>query len=82
MLDGRKITEVSRELEISYDTLQKWVAVYKKKECEKEKEKQNKLLTATEYEALYKRELKEKLELQEDNEILKKTMHIFTQEKE
>src|SRR5699024_277122 len=80
--DGRKIIAVRKELDIPYDTLQKWAAAYKKKQRTMDKEKQDKLLTATEYEASYKRELEEKLELQEENEILKKAMHIFTQEKE
>lgn len=80
--DGRKIVDVCRELDIPYNTLQKWVARYRKELRENEKDAQNKLLTASEYKKLYETEFQAKLELQEENEILKKAMHIFTQEKE
>lgn len=79
--DGRKIVDVCKELNIPYDTLQKWVARYRKELREAEKNAQNKLLTASEYKELYEAELQSKLELQEENEILKKAMHIFTQAK-
>lgn len=80
--DGRKIVDVCRELDIPYNTLQKWVARYRKELRENEKDAQNKLLTASEYKELYEAEFQAKLELQEENEILKKAMHIFTQEQE
>ncbi|MFD2133908.1 transposase [Pseudogracilibacillus auburnensis] len=79
--DGRRIVDVSKELKIPYDTLQKWVASYRKQLQESEKATQNKLLTASEYKELYEAELQAKLDLQEENEILKKAMHIFTQAK-
>ena len=80
--DGRKITDVSKELDVPYDTLQKWVAACRKQMREAKKDEQNKLLTATEYKMMYESELEEKLDLKEENEILKKAMHIFTQAKE
>ncbi|MCR2823900.1 transposase [Lederbergia panacisoli] len=79
--DGRRMVDVSNELNIPYDTLANWVKVYRKKEREAEKATQNQLLTASEYRDLYEAELKEKLDLQEEIEILKKAMHIFTQGK-
>lgn len=79
--DGRRIVDVSKELDIPYDTISKWVYRYRKKIREAEKESQNKLLTASEYREMYEAELQEKLELQEEVEILKKAMHIFTQAK-
>jgi transposase len=79
--DGRKSIEISKELDIPYDTLQKWVSRFRKKLKEEEKANQNHLLTASEYKELYEAERKSKLDLQEENDILKKAMHIFTQEK-
>lgn len=79
--DGRKMVDVSKELDIPYDTLQKWVTRFRKKLEEAEKANQNQLLTASEYKELFEAERKSKLDLQEENDILKKAMHIFTQEK-
>lgn len=81
VLDGRKIVDVSNELQISYDTLQKWVAAYRKRQQDAENDRQNRLLTASEYKEMYEAERLRKLELEEENTILKKAMHIFTQEK-
>ncbi|WP_419881538.1 transposase [Peribacillus sp. B-H-3] len=80
-LDGRKLVDVSSELDISYSTLQKWIGAYRKKQNQIEKEKQSPYLTASEYKELYEAEKAKKLELEEENDILKKAMHIFTQEK-
>ncbi|RDI36212.1 transposase [Falsibacillus pallidus] len=80
-LDGRKLVDVSKELNISYSTLQKWLGSYRKKRNQAEKEKQSQYLTASEYKELYEAERQKKLDLEEENAILKKAMHIFTQEK-
>lgn len=78
--EGRKATEVAYELEISYKTLCKWVAAYKKKiSSEDSKEK---YMTPTELEKLKKQYEKEMQQLKEENEILKKAMHIFTKNQE
>ena len=82
VLDGHKIINVANELNIPYGTLRRWVSSYRKRQREAKKEAQNQLLTATEYKELYEKERKKKLEVQEENEILKKAMHIFTQKKE
>lgn len=81
VLDGRKLVDVSNELQIPYDTLQKWVSRFRKKQQEAEKAEQDRLLTASEYKALYEAERLKRLEMEEENAILKKAMHIFTQEK-
>ncbi|MCE7791171.1 transposase [Salipaludibacillus sp. CUR1] len=82
VLDGHRLVDVSRDLGIPYSTLQKWVKRYRDDQKKEEKEAQNRLLTASEYKELYEKERQEKLELQEENEIIKKAMHIFTQEKQ
>jgi transposase len=81
VLDGRKLVDVSNELQIPYNTLQKWVASFRKRQQEAEKARQNRLLTASEYKELYEAERLKRLEIEEENTILKKAMHIFTQEK-
>lgn len=82
VLDGRKIIDICEELDISYGTLRHWVGDYRKKQKQAEGEKQKRLLSATEYQELYEKERRARLEMEEENEILKKAMHIFTQEKE
>ncbi|MCH1626502.1 transposase [Ferdinandcohnia quinoae] len=81
VLDGRKIVDTCQELNIPYDTLQKWVASYRKKQKEEEHIRQSQLLTASEYKDLFEEERRKKLELEEEVAILKKAMHIFTLEK-
>lgn len=81
VLDGHKMTDVCAKLDIPYGTLKRWVLHYKNERKKEEKETQNNLLTATEYKELYEKEKKSKLDLEEENEILKKAMHIFTQGK-
>ncbi|MDN3015202.1 transposase [Paenibacillus sp. BSR1-1] len=81
VLDGRKQVDVCNELKIPYDTLHKWVSSYRKKQQDAEKAKQDQLLTASEYKELFEAERLKRLEIEEENAILKKAMHIFTQEK-
>jgi transposase len=80
--DGRKLVDVSNELDIPYNTLQKWVGGYRKRLRDAEKATQDQLLSASEYRKLYEEERQKLIDLQEENEILKKAMHIFTQEKQ
>ncbi|GAA0438720.1 hypothetical protein GCM10008983_14520 [Lentibacillus halophilus] len=82
VLDGHKMTDISQKLDIPYGTLKRWVQSYRRKQREAEKENQNQLLTATEYKELYEQERQGRIDMEEENEILKKAMHIFTQEKE
>lgn len=80
--DGHKMTDLSRELDIPYANIKRWVREYRKKQDQAEKDSQNQLLTASEYKDMYEKERQRKLDLEEENDILKKAMHIFTQEKE
>ncbi|GAE28659.1 hypothetical protein JCM9140_4915 [Halalkalibacter wakoensis JCM 9140] len=79
--DGKKIIDLSNELDVPYDTLSKWVYRYRQKEKEAEQNAQSKLLTASEYKDMYEEEKRRRLEFEEEIDILKKAMHIFTQEK-
>jgi transposase len=74
--EGRKASDLSRELEISYKTLSRWVADHKKK-AQGDQPKEN-YITPTELEMLKKQHEKELQQLREENDILKKAMHIFT----
>jgi transposase len=74
--EGRKATDLAYELEIPYKTINRWVSNYKKKM--KASQGEEKYITPTELEKLKKQHEKEMQELREENEILKKAMHIFT----
>lgn len=73
--DGRVAREVAYELELARSTVNRWVGDYR----EKLKQKQQPYRTQKEMERLQKEQLKEIARLKEENEILKKAMHIFTQ---
>lgn len=74
--EGRRASEVARELELSTKSLSRWVQAYKQQHPnEQSKEK---YLTPNELEKLKKQHEKELQALREENEILKKAMHIFT----
>jgi transposase len=74
--EGRKASDVSFELELSPKTVSRWVKEYKtKKNASKPNET---YITPTELEKLKKQHEKELEQLREENEILKKAMHIFT----
>lgn len=79
--DGRRMVDLSRELDVPYSSLEKWVTAYKKRLRDAEKNKQKQLKTATEYKADNETLTQENIELREELEILKKAMRIFTQEK-
>jgi transposase len=78
--EGRKASEVAYELEIPYTTMTKWVRKYKK-DTQDENSKHD-YVTPSEFEKLKKQHEKEMKALQEENEILKKAMHIFTKKTE
>ncbi len=74
--EGRVAREVAREMDLSDSTVYKWVSNYKKK---KEREKApEQYITPAEFEKIKKQHEKEIRDLREQNEILKKAMHIFT----
>ena len=78
--EGRKAKQVAFELEIPYGTLMNWVADYKMKvKAGKDTEK---YITPSEHQKVLHQKDKEIQRLKEENEILKKAMHIFTKNQE
>lgn len=74
--EGRVQREVAYELQIPTGTLSRWVKNYKKKtQAGKPTEK---YVTPTEHDKALSQRDKEIQKLKEENEILKKAMHIFT----
>jgi len=78
--EGRKASDVAYELEISAKTISRWVAAYRMK-INVGKTDEN-YITPSELEKLKKQHEKELQQLKEENEILKKAMHIFTKNQE
>ncbi|WP_141604653.1 transposase [Terrilactibacillus laevilacticus] len=78
--EGRKIRAVAYELEIPYGTMSRWVANYRKKTHAGEHPE--KYITPSEHEKALGQREKEIQKLKEENEILKKAMHIFTKGQE
>lgn len=87
--EGRKVTELARELNISRTTLHQWVTDYKEKtgwvekHQQRKKDQQSKVYkTPTDYEKELKEERKIRELLERENKILKKAMHVFTENHE
>ena len=78
--EGRKPKELAYELEIPYGTMIKWIRNYRKQH--QTDKKQEKYVTPTDHEKALSQKEKEIQRLKEENEILKKAMHIFTQHQE
>ncbi|PIC55975.1 transposase [Sporosarcina sp. P12(2017)] len=74
--EGKKQTEVSREMDVPLSTLRRWVSTYRKKAAA-ELDGED-YLTPTEQLKQQRVLEKEIQELKEENEILKKAMHIFS----
>lgn len=74
--EGRVAREVAYELEIPTTTIHRWVQNYKGKV--KAAKEPSEYVTPSELEKLKKAHQKEIEKLKEENEILKKAMHIFT----
>jgi transposase len=74
--EGKKQSDVARELEISPKTISRWVAAYKNK-LNAGKTSEN-YITPTEHDKLKEQHEKELQQLREENEILKKAMHFFS----
>lgn len=79
--EGRRVTEVSRDLEIPYGTLNKWVDHERKKRAGFFAE-EDVPLTPSEYKKKLAAIEKELHNTREENDILKKAMHIFTKNRE
>ncbi|MFB4170155.1 transposase [Virgibacillus sp. JSM 102003] len=78
--EGRVARELAREMELSDSTVYKWVSDYKAKK--KREEAPEQYITPAELEKLKNRHEKELQDLKDQNEILKKAMHIFTKNPE
>jgi transposase len=78
--EGRKGTELAYELNIPYATLMRWAKIYKEKKAAEQYPGEH--ITPSELEKLKKAHEKEMKDLKEENEILKKAMHIFTKKPE
>ncbi|SFQ31363.1 transposase [Salibacterium halotolerans] len=77
--EERQGKELAYELEIPYSTMRKWVTHYR--EVKDRKPGEN-YLTPSELEKERRKHEKEVQQLREENEILKKAMHIFTKNPE
>lgn len=76
--EGRKGTDLAYELGVSYSAIMRWVKSYK----EKKSAQHPGHMTPSDFEK-YKKQLDKEMEaLREENEILKKAMHIFTKKPE
>jgi len=73
--EGKKRTEVSREMDVPLGTLTRWVTEYKKKQHAEQEGVE--YLTPSEQNRREKEFENRIHDLQEENEILKKAMHIF-----
>lgn len=87
--EGRKMSELSRELNISYSSIHRWVKDYKnnsgwveKQMKKREKQKTTVYKTPKDYEKEAKEMAKENERLKRENKILKKAMHVFTENHE
>lgn len=87
--EGRKSSEIARELNISPSSLYRWVREYKKKIGWVEKHIQLKkdrevvvYKTPTDYEKEIAEIKKKNEQLERENNILKKAMHVFTENHE
>jgi transposase len=76
--EGRLGTDVAYELNIPYGTLSRWVQNYKRKMGPKAEVKEDRFITTEDHQKALNEREKEILKLKEENDILKKAMHIFT----
>ena len=73
---GRRASEVSRDLDIPIQTLTRWLSIYRK-DGEKGFFGSGKRTSNTQVEADLEKRLRD---LEEENKILKKAMHIFAKD--
>ncbi|KGX85637.1 hypothetical protein N783_14175 [Pontibacillus marinus BH030004 = DSM 16465] len=77
--EGKPATEVAREMDVPYKTMNRWTREYRK-EKEAKAEELN-YVTPSEYRKREKELLDRIQELEEENEIVKKAAHIFMNQK-
>lgn len=73
--EGKKATDVSREMDLPYKTMTRWIRDYRKKKQLKAEELD--YITPSEHKKREKELLDQIKELKEENEIVKKAAHIF-----
>lgn len=78
--EGRSATDVAYELELSYSTVRKWAAAYRQRL--KGGHENETYITPSELKKMEADHAKKMQALEEENEILKKAMHIFTKNQE
>lgn len=78
--EGVKAREVSRKFEIGESTIQRWLKAARDKN--KQESTGSKFITTKEHEKMQLQYEKELRSLKEENDILKKAMHIFAKNHE
>ena len=78
--EGVKVREMSRKFDIGESSIQRWLKAIRDKE--KQKSTGSKFITTKEHEKMQAQYEKELRALKEENEILKKAMHIFAKNQE
>ncbi|WJY26595.1 transposase [Sporosarcina trichiuri] len=73
--EGRKMTELSYETGVALSTIRKWVAKYR--QASKEIRLEEGMATPKDIEKRLRQAEKEVEDLKQENEILKKAMHVF-----
>jgi transposase len=73
--EGKKAAEVSREMDIPYGTLSRWVSDYRKKQAQQAEGLD--YITPSEHKKREKELLDRIKDLEEENAIIKKAVHIF-----
>jgi transposase len=76
--EGRKVNDLCFELELPRSSVSKWVKDYRGHHPSSQPD----YVTPSELEKMKKRHENELQSLREENEILKKAMHIFTKDQE
>ncbi len=83
--DGKVVAELSRELDIAKSTIFRWLRTYKEKigwyeqNARPDKPQESLYQTSTDVKNQLRARDREIQRLQEENAILKKAMHVFTQ---
>ncbi|MFD1336970.1 transposase [Oceanobacillus iheyensis] len=80
--ENRVVKEVAYELNIPYSTLGRWVKNYKKTVKPETISQKDRFISSEDHQKVLSERDKEILKLKEENEILKKAMHIFTKNQE
>lgn len=80
MEEGVKVRTMARKFEIGESTIHRWLKMIRDEQ--KQTSSGTKFITSKEHEKMQAQYEKQLRELQEENEILKKAMHIFAKNRE